>query len=285
MKAKTTTKEEYQERINRLVEYINTHLDGEIDLNFLAEMSGFSRWHFHRIVSAFLGEPLGAFIVRMRIETAARWLRYSDLPIQEIAYRVGYDVPSSLSKVFRQFYGISPNQYRIDKTFHIMQPEKVQPDLQLQAEVKDVPQRQVIYICRRGDYRQVDYAGTWKSLQEFARSQGASFFDPSPLCIYHDDPKVTPPERLRTDICMTVSEEVAPRGEVGRKSVLGGRYAVFLYKGPYTQLQSVYDTIYSQLIPRLECTLRDSPSSERYLNDPVTTAPADLLTEIYIAVE
>lgn len=285
MTAKTTTKEEYQQRINRLVEYINHHLDEEIDLNFLAEMSGFSRWHFHRIVGAFLGEPLGAFIVRTRIETAARWLRYSELPIKEIAYRVGYDVPSSLSKVFRQFYGISPNQYRTDKTFIIMQPAKVKTDLELRSEIKEVAAREVIYICRRGDYRQVDYAGTWKSLYEFAHTQGLAVLDPSPLCIYHDDPKVTSPERLRTDICMTVSAGAEPKGEVGVKTVLGGRYAVFLYKGPYTQLRSVYDTIYGKCIPELECTLRDSPSSERYLNDPVATDPSELITEIYIAVE
>ncbi len=285
MKADTTTKEEYHARINRLIEYINNHLNEEIDLNFLAEMSGFSPWHFHRIVSAFLGEPLGAFIVRMRIETAARWLRYTDLPVKEIAYKVGYDVPSSLSKVFRQFYGISPQQYRNDKTFVIMQPAKVKTDLDLQVEIKEVPAWQAIYICRRGDYRQVDYAGTWRALMEFARSQGAELLDPSPLCIYHDDPKVTLPERLRTDICMRVSAEVTPKGEVGVKNVLGGRYAVFLYKGPYNQLQSVYDTIYAQRIPELECTLRDDPSAERYLNDPCTTDPSELLTEIYIAVE
>lgn len=268
-----------------MIEYINNHLDQEIDLNFLAEMSGFSRWHFHRVVSAFLGEPLGAFIVRMRIETAARWLRYTDLPIKEIAYKVGYDMPSSLSKLFRQFYGISPQQYRNDKTFVIMQPAKVKADLDLQVEIKEVPAWRAIYICRRGDYRQVDYAGTWKALLEFAYAQGAELLDPSPLCIYHDDPKVTLPERLRTDICMHVSSEVTPKGEVGVKSVLGGRYAVFLYKGPYTQLQSVYDTIYAQRIPELECTLRDHPSAERYLNDPCTTDPSELLTEIYIAVE
>ena len=30
-------------------EYINNHLGEDIDLNKLAEISGFSRWHFHRI--------------------------------------------------------------------------------------------------------------------------------------------------------------------------------------------------------------------------------------------
>ena len=60
MRIKTTTKTEYQQRINVLVEYINNHLGEDIDLNKLAEISGFSRWHFHRIFAEFLGEPVGA---------------------------------------------------------------------------------------------------------------------------------------------------------------------------------------------------------------------------------
>ena len=71
MEQKLTTKEEYLKRINVIVEYINNHLDENIDLGMLAEMSGFSPWHFHRIVRAFLGEPVGAFITRVRVETAA----------------------------------------------------------------------------------------------------------------------------------------------------------------------------------------------------------------------
>jgi AraC-like DNA-binding protein len=49
-------------------------------------------------MKAFLGEPLGAYILRVRLETAARLLRYSDLTVEQIAYSIGYEVPSSLSK-------------------------------------------------------------------------------------------------------------------------------------------------------------------------------------------
>ena len=109
MQQRTSTKEEYLKRVNEVIEYINNHLGEDIDLNRLAEMSHLSLYHFHRVMSAFLGEPLGAFIVRTRIETAARLLRYTDLSISDIAYRIGYGAPSSLSKAFRQFYSISPN--------------------------------------------------------------------------------------------------------------------------------------------------------------------------------
>ena len=72
MEQRPATTEEYQRKVNILVEYINNHLSETIDLDILAEMSGFSPWHFHRIVKAFLGENIGAFIVRMRVETENR---------------------------------------------------------------------------------------------------------------------------------------------------------------------------------------------------------------------
>ena len=135
MQQKKTTQEEYQKCVNAVVDYINLHLGEEIDLKSLARISHFSPFYFHRIMKAFLGEPVGTFIVRTRTEAAARLLRYSDMPIADIAYRIGYSSPSSLSKVFKQFYGISPLEYRNNKNFVIMKPAIIyNPQIQISAE-------------------------------------------------------------------------------------------------------------------------------------------------------
>lgn len=285
MQQKKTTQEEYQKCVNAVVDYINLHLGEEIDLKSLAKISHFSPFYFHRIMKAFLGEPIGTFIVRTRTEAAARLLRYSDAPIADIAYRIGYSSPSSLSKVFKQFYGISPLEYRNNKDFVIMKPAIIRPDLELTREVKDVSARNVIYIRLFGDYKMNDYGGTFMRLFQFVQEQQLPMGEVMPLCIYHDDPKVTPTDKLRTDVCMVMPEDVTPKGDVGFKQIPAGRYAIFLYKGSYEHLQAVYDTIYGKHIPEMECTLRNEPSAERYMNNPVTTAPEELLTEIYIPIE
>ena len=84
MQQKKTTQEEYQKCVNAVIEYINQHLGEDIDLKSLARISNFSPFYFHRIMKAFLGEPVGTFIVRTRTEAAARLLRYSDIPILPI---------------------------------------------------------------------------------------------------------------------------------------------------------------------------------------------------------
>ena len=166
-----------------------------------------------------------------------------------------------------------------------MRPTIIRPDLKLEKEVKNMPARDLIYIRLTGDYKLNDYGGTWGRLYQYVMEQGLPMGEGSPLCIYHDDPKVTPAEKLRTDVCMIMPGSASPKGDIGYKQVAAGRYAVFLYKGTYENLQAVYDTIYGKYLPEMECTLRDEPSAERYLNDPRNTAPEDLLTEIYIPVE
>lgn len=285
MQQKPATKEEYQKRINSMVEYINNHLSETIDLDRLAEMSGFSPWHFHRIVKAFLGEPIGAFIVRMRTETAARLLRYSDIPVQEISWRVGYDVPSSLSKVFKQFYGISPNGYRNNKDYIIMRPVEVRHDLKIEIEVQEIPVKQIAYIRLSGSYMSLDYCSAWQRLWQFVKEQNLFSEEIEHVCVYHNDPKVTEPDKLRTDVCLVLPKLAEAKGEVGVKPLAGGKYAVFRYQGSYEYLKSVYDTIYASLLPEKGYKLADLPGYEKYLNNPADTASEDLVTEIYIPIE
>lgn len=285
MQQRIKTKEDYQQRINLLIEYINTHLEENIDLALLADLSGFSPWHFHRITSAYLGEPLGKFITRVRIEKAARLLRHTDLSIEEIAYKTGYNVPSSLSKIFKQCYGISPNTYRTNKNYFLMKPTNVQPELNIRASIRNTEPENVIYLRLTGDYQTLNYMEGWKQLLEYCHANALPVEKSEYLCIYHDDPKVTSPGQLRTDLCLTLSVPATPRGEIGIKEIAGGKYAVFLYQGPYANLGAVYDTIYIQYLPELNCQLRNEPAYEKYLNHPCSTAPEELLTEIYIPVE
>ena len=205
MQQKKTTKEEYQKCVNVVVEYINQHLGEDIDLKSLARISNFSPFYFHRIMKAFLGEPIGTFIVRTRTEAAARLLRYSDIPIADIAYRIGYSSPSSLSKVFRQFYGISPLEYRNNKNFVIMKPAIIRPDLELKKEIRNVSERNVIYIRLTGDYKLNDYGGTWGRLFQFIKEQKLPMGDFSPLCTQIRFPVAVSPESVHKTIRSQIS--------------------------------------------------------------------------------
>ncbi len=278
--------ETYQHRLNIIVEYINNNLDKEMDLNTLAEISHFSPYHFHRIFKGMIGEPVGAFIVRMRVETAARLIRYTSLPIEEICYKVGYNVPSSLTKVFKQFYGISPTEYRNNKNYIIMKQQKINEDLKIKGpKITEVKSKNAIYIRLAGEYSQLDFGGAWQRLWNYVKENKLFSAGMEHIAIYHNDPKITETEKLLTDVCLTTKKEVSAKGEIGVKEIPGGKYAVFTYTGPYSNLSQVYDTIYGKWLPESEYELGETACFESYLNNPENTKPEKFKTEIYLPLK
>lgn len=285
MQPNISTKEDYLKRINIVVEYINNHLSENIDLKTLASVSNFSPFHFQRIMKAFLGEPIGNFIVRMRMGTAAQLIRHTNLPIQEIAMKVGYNMPSSLSKVFKQVYGISPTEYRTNKDYVIMKPSQVDSNLELEYSIVDLDSFRVAYIQLFGDYLSLDYCVSYDKLLKYADRNNVSHDLIEYICIYYDDPKTVESDKLRTDCCLRVDREVKPENEIGVKIIERGKFAVFRYKGTYKNLAIVYDTIYAKYLPEIGCVLRNTFSFEKYLNDWQEVPESELLTELYIPIE
>lgn len=62
---------EYRSRINRVMDYIDQHLDQTLELKTIAEIANFSPFHFHRIFTFLIGETPIDYIQRIRVEKAA----------------------------------------------------------------------------------------------------------------------------------------------------------------------------------------------------------------------
>lgn len=295
---KQETIEIYRQRIAAAVEYINLHLDERLALADIAAVAHFSPFHFHRIFKAFCGEPLGVYITRLRVGTAAHLLRHSDLGIEEIAYKVGFEVPASLNKAFRQYYNTTPSAYRATNNTHIMKTPQNNPAIKLKdPRMVEIEPKNVIYVTLRGEYSGLDFSGAFASLWNQVKAQGLFTAGIEHVVVYYDDPRSTDPANLRTDVCLAVHKPAAPVGDVKVKTIPGGRFAVFSHTGPYDGLGAVYDAIYGEWVPEnctcgddcdcsddCRCTLRDEPVFEIYLNDPATTAPEKLRTDIYVPV-
>jgi AraC family transcriptional regulator len=103
--------------------------------------------------------------------------------------------------------------------------------------------------------------------------------------VCHDDPEVTPPEKLPYDACVTVDSDFVAQDDVGVQTIGGGEYAVTTHVGPYNLLGQTYAQLLGQWLPRSGRELRSEPSLEFYLNTPGSTAPQDLITDIYAPLE
>lgn len=281
---KNITYNDYVQRINKVVAYINNHLDETLDLKILANEAALSDFHFHRIFKALKGEAIGGYITRLRLEATARLLRYTALTIEEIAFNIGYETPASLSKAFKKQYGISPTEYRTNKDTYIMKKEIINPDLALKApKIVTLEPKNLIYVALTGAYGSLDYGKAYEQLWAVIKAQKLFTKGIESICISYDDPKITEGSLQRSDVCLAIHKPATPQEEVSCKTLAGGKYAVFFYQGSYENLSQVYDTAVRWVIDH-EYTLREEPFFEKYLNDARRTPKEKLKTEIYIPI-
>lgn len=104
---------DYVARINKVIDYIEHHIDEDLNLEILANVASFSKYHFHRIFYAIIGETLYDFIQRTRLEKAAsRLVRSLYDPIEQVAYDCGFKSPSVFSRAFKTMFHVTPSQWR-----------------------------------------------------------------------------------------------------------------------------------------------------------------------------
>ena len=104
---------EYMARINRVIDYIDKHLNQPLRLDELAQVAHFSPFHFHRIFGALMQESLNQFIRRLRTEKAADFLvSYPQKSITEIALDCGFSDQSHFIRQFKLYSGMKPQDYR-----------------------------------------------------------------------------------------------------------------------------------------------------------------------------
>ena len=281
---RTITYNDYIQRINKVVAYINDHLDESLDLKTLAEVAALSEFHFHRVFKALKGESIGAHISRLRIEAAARLLRYSALSIEDIAFNIGYEAPAALSKAFKNQYGITPTKYRTNKDIYIMKKEIINPDLALKApKIMELEPKNLIYVALTGEYGTLDYGKAYEQLWAVVKSQKLFTKGIESIGVFYDDPKITGTSLQRSEICLSIHKPAHPEGEVSCKTLAGGKYAVFFYQGSYSHLAAV-DDVAMRWVVESEYELRDEPLFEKYLNDSRRTPEEKLKTEVYIPI-
>ena len=104
---------EYYGRVERAVDHIYAHYGEDIGLADLADVAGFSRFHFHRIFSGIVGETVGEFLKRIRLQHAAsRLFDHPEESVTEVALAVGFSSSSVFARAFRERFGVTASQWR-----------------------------------------------------------------------------------------------------------------------------------------------------------------------------
>lgn len=294
---RTETQREYHERMLRVLVHIQSHLDHALDLDELARVAAFSPFHFHRIFRGMVGESVAEHVRRLRLERAAQQLKTSDLPVTQVAFNAGYETHEAFTRAFGAMFELSPSAFRKEHRKIPVRPvasgvhyaadgaiSEFQSPLGSEAAVdvriETVDPMRVAFMRHVGPYDQV--GPLWERFFIWAMQSGLLGPGFQMLGVPHDDPGVTPPEKLRYHACITVDASFQAQGEVGVQQIRGGVYAVTTHIGPYAGLNEVYDTLIGRWLPAGGHEPGEGAAFEIYRNSPRDTAPADLITDVYV---
>lgn len=294
---KDTTQNLYLERMLTVLLHIQSHLDEDLSLETLAAIACFSPVHFHRIFKGMMGETVTEHIRRIRLERAAIWLICKQSNVTSASFDAGYETVESFSRAFRKMFGCPPSKYRkkhwealyarLPGDIHYMhqgtRSEICIPSTgehHMEVRIETIEPANVIFVRHTGPYENCDTA--WDTLCAWAFPKGLCQIETKYIGVCHDDPQVTPPDKIRYDACITIDNDVEIESNIGKQTIAGGRYAIITHKGPYNTIENAYAQFMGQWLPQSGKQLRDVPCFEVYLNDPDKTPPEELLTDMYL---
>lgn len=94
------------------IEYIKSHIKEDVSLDDVAKVLYINSAYLSRLFKSEVGETFTHFLMKLRIENAKKLLKDSYLKIYEISEQVGYKNERYFSRIFKDFEGITPNEYR-----------------------------------------------------------------------------------------------------------------------------------------------------------------------------
>jgi len=266
---------DYTLRLLRVADFIADHLTEELNPLQLAKVAGLSQYHFHRVFRGMTGESVMGYIRRLRLEKAARKLKYSNLAITDLAFESGYASHEAFTRAFANHFGRAPSTYRSEQQRDQMS--------QVQFSIKELPARRLVGRRHIGPYGEV--GDSWQLLLSWAADEGLISSTLETIGICHDDPDITAPQAIRYDSCITVPNHYQPNDPMLRLITLpAGRYAVAQHLGPYEKITGTYYALFGSFVPHKALDLADEPPFEVYWNSPEDTDPEELDTDICVRI-
>ena len=301
--------EQYQRQLDAVTDYIYAHLDDDLSLDRLADVSGFSPYHWHRIYRAVRGETAAQTVRRLRLERAAAMLAQNAWPLERIARRAGFTSTDAFSRAFQRAYDRTPGRFRSDRAGGANQVGRTDracgadpvarenpalfsgptgtggPQCSIAIQGAETPIPYPVRVEERPECRLTvaEHRGSYMGIgRAFARVVDRMGLRKPMVAIYEDDPDAVPEAALRAVAGAVVGPEAEVPEDLETRVVPAGRYAVMRYTGPYSSMHAAYLWLYGQWLPASGHEPRNHPVVEEYLTDPATTPPAQAVTDILL---
>jgi AraC family transcriptional regulator len=279
----------YARRFNRVLDYIDRHLDEPITVEALSAVANFSKFHFHRQFSDYIGVPVGRYVQLMKLRRASQRLVFTpDARIIDIAFDAGFDSPEAFARAFKAAFDQTPSAFRKAPEWgawslrYQFQNRHREGVTTMDVRIVTEPTMRIAVLEHKGSPGLLP-----SSVQQFIGWRKESGLSPiatsKTLGIAYHDPELTPADEFRFDICGTVTGDVPENAQgIVTKTIPGGRCAVAHYIGSRDHIGRGVYYLYRTWLPESGEELRDFPVYFEYLNlDHETPAHAHE-TNIYL---
>lgn len=271
----------YEQRVLQVLQYIHDNPAGDLSLDALAEVGTTSRFHWHRVFQALTGETCAQAVRRIRLSLAANWLINSDSTVAEVAAKVGYPNIQSFTRAFNDRFGVPPAAFRKTGLPGPLQQQKLRGKFTMfKIQLDKVPRRQLGAILHNGAYDRIGQC--FEDLAAMATTQNLWPQVRGMIGVHYDDPNVVAEKDLRSHAGLWLTDCANVPDSLESVVLPATNCAVLHYKGPYTAIKVAYDYLYGDWLPKSGSEPADLPPYEIYLNSPVDTDEADLLTDIIL---
>lgn len=246
---------EYQSRINMVLEYIDENFAEQMDIDKLSKVACFSPFHFHRIFKGIVGESIISYLRRIRLERAAILLNiHKNKAILDIAIECGFSGAAVFNRCFISYFGISPSSFRNNdclKAKHVENENKNKKYINLNEvniRIENTKGMNVIFLkCFKG-YENYIFK-VFETLWEYAFQNGLVNKHTQAIGIPYDSSVITKSNQCRFDACLTIETPIQTTGEIGCKYIEGGTYLVASSVGDTQHIINIYDYLYGQWLP------------------------------------
>jgi AraC family transcriptional regulator len=220
----------YHDRVNRVLDYIAEHLDGELSLTHLSGIACFSPFHFHRIFQGITGETLNGHVRRVRLERAATLMKASPRKrITDVALETGFAGTAEFSRAFKNHFDRTASSWDrrspLEKSKICQAPgtlsyHTVEELERWKAATKNVELRvdringfRYVYDRIYAPYANTRLVDSYHALMAWLRQTRNDVRDVVVIGMSLDDPSITPSDNCRYDLGIAFPQQ--PGGILG----------------------------------------------------------------------
>lgn len=275
----------YHERINKVLQHIDNHLGDEVNVKELADLSGFSLFHFHRIFKALTSETPYEALLRFRLEKAVFLLKYHpEMKIAKIGYQSGFASPENFTRQFKERYQITPGKFRKSKELQnsriYQEPHKNDFYLRIEdsrkmertdfaVEIEHLPEIPIAYSKAifgadgSGLIEKYLHLMDWADKHRINIKGKLTRFGMS-----IDNPEVTPVSKYRYDFALFVPVNYPKTEGIEFGTIPESDYATVHVEGKLEQVAQAWDHLYKVWLPASNYRPVHYPAIEEFIQGP-----------------